>query len=60
MCTGVTGYVQKSIHKKFPLLLTGGEGFGLPSAEKLGVRGGYETALFLGGYTILTNYPFVG
>jgi hypothetical protein len=60
MCTGVTGYVQKSIHKKFPLLLAGGEGFGLPSAEKLGVRGGYETALFLGGYTILTNYPFVG
>jgi hypothetical protein len=40
MCTGVTAYVQKSIHKKFPLLLTGGEGFGLPSAEELGVRGG--------------------
>ena len=44
---------KKSIHKKSsPLLLAGGEGFGLPSAEKLGVRGGYETALFLGGYTI--------
>ena len=46
MCTGVTGYVQKSIHKKFPLLLTGGEGFGLPSAEKLGVRGGVKPPFF--------------
>jgi len=36
MCTGVTAYVQKSIHKKFPLLLAGGEGFGLLFAERLG------------------------
>ncbi len=43
MCTGVTACVQKSIHKKFPLLLTGGEGFGLPSAEELGVRGGVKS-----------------
>jgi len=46
MCTGVTAYVQKSIHKKFPLLLTGGEGFGLPSAEELGVRGGMKQPFF--------------
>jgi hypothetical protein len=40
----------KRVFTKCALSSWGGEGFGLPSAEKLGVRGGGETALFLGGY----------